>query len=360
MKRKHFIPFVIAAAMLFTLFILFTVKNPSKSNPFKELQTTDIADMTIHLTPPDVSITLEGDEIAEALSLLQNLTFRKKNYEDVVGQGILFTITRTDGTQTALSLCGDLMKLDGVKYISEYEPAQAVNSFANGLEANDESISVVCRIIDGARTGNLLLAAQDDTGSIYRLNVNDYPLTAESSEFEELENGMLLSVTCGGTLESYPAQFDGIREIIVPESGMDNLCELYLNVLNDLWEVDSGLNSDITQLGVDLSSTRLSRSEQAAVAWAFGEQHGLEAMQGTYEEFVEMGYINDEFLYWENGCLFTITERDAGGNDRLNAVTFDATKWRSGLGAYFFFDCTSLRTAPGIWEDYSIGGQAIS
>ena len=44
----------------------------------------------------------------------------------------------------------------------------------------------------------------------------------------------------------------------------------------------------------------------------------------------------------------------------LTHVTFDAEKWRSGLGAYFFFDCTSVQTAGGHWDGYTIGGEAIS
>lgn len=227
-------------------------------------------------------------------------------------------------------------------------------------EPDDERISVLCRVIDGASDGNLLLAGQGDSAGVYFLNINDYTLTAKSPAFEQLENGMLLSVTCSGIMETYPAQFNNIHEIFVQVSGMDNLCELYLNVLNDLWDVDSGLNSDITELGVDLSSTRLNSSEQAAVAWAFGAQHGLEGMQGTWQDFTEMGYIDDEFLYWENGCLFSISESETGGGNGTNTLTFNAQKWRSGDGAYFFLDCTATRSATGIWTDYEIGGHAIS
>ena len=42
------------------------------------------------------------------------------------------------------------------------------------------------------------------------------------------------------------------------------------------------------------------------------------------------------------------------------AVTFDAEKWRSGLGAYFFCDCTSIQTAGGHWDGYTVGSEAIS
>ena len=44
----------------------------------------------------------------------------------------------------------------------------------------------------------------------------------------------------------------------------------------------------------------------------------------------------------------------------MAAVTFDAEKWRSGLGAYFFCDCTSVQSADGHWDGYSVGSEAIS
>lgn len=226
---------------------------------------------------------------------------------------------------------------------------------------DEDSISLVCRIVDGADTGNLLLASQNDTADIYMLNINRYPLTAQSSDFEKLENGMLLQITYDGMiLETYPAQFGNIQEILVLDYGTDNLSELYLDVLNDLWETDPGLNSNITELGVDLSQTQLSGSEQAAVAWAFGNCHGLSAIQGNIDELSEMGYIDKKFRQWENGCLFSITEQTLEGIYNANVISFDAQKWRSGDGAYFFMDCSSVQSSLGIWDGYSIGAQAIS
>lgn len=252
------------------------------------------------------------------------------------------------------------------------EPGEPVSTGSDGHTAvpddqtipempDTSSVILTCRIISGADTGNLLLASQEDTADIYILNANNYSLTAQSPNFEKLENGMLLQITYNGMImETYPAQLSGILEILVLGYGMDNLGELYLNVLNDLWETDSGLNSDITELGVDLSDTRLTRSEQAAVAWAFGGAHGLETIQGSMEELSEMGYIDSELMQWDDGCLFSITEQTPEGTYSLNVVKFDAQKWRSGDGAYFFLDCTSVQSALGIWGGYSIGGEAIS
>lgn len=231
----------------------------------------------------------------------------------------------------------------------------------HAIPQTPDEYNEICRIIDGADTGNLLLASQNDPADIYMLNITGRTLVFQSSASEKLENGMLLQITHDGSiLESYPAQFGNILEILVLDYGMDNLSELYLDVLNDLWETDPGLNSDITELGVDLSQTRLSASERAAVAWAFGNAHDLFAIQGNFDELSDMGYIDKNLLQWENGCLFSITEQMQEGVYSLNAVSFDAQKWRSGNGAYFFMDCSSVQSALGRWSGYSIGGQAIS
>ena len=209
--------------------------------------------------------------------------------------------------------------------------------------------TVVCRVVD-EEGGQLLLAKQDGgAGDIYTWTV----------ENQNIEAGTLVEVTWGGEImETYPARFGGEASVTVLEDGFDDRCVLYLDVLEDLWAVDSGLNSDagLTYLGMDLSATSLSESEQAAVAWTFAGEHGLEPIQGTWDELAEAGYIDRNNLVWEDGCLFSITETD--GDE--NSVTFDAQKWRSGLGAYYFCGCTADRDSQGVWGDYTVRAEAIS
>ena len=187
--------------------------------------------------------------------------------------------------------------------------------------------------------------------------------------------GALVEVTWDGSvMESYPMRFGTVASVRILEDGFDDLCRLYLDVLNDLWEVDPSLNDGITELGVDLSGTSLPESEQAAVAYAFGSAHGLMAMEGTYQDFVDSGYIDGEALFWKDGCLFSVKETQDenpvtfnlpsfGPGDEMpdySGVRFDAEKWRSGLGAYFFTDCTAVRNGGGQWGDYTVGAEAIS
>ena len=230
---------------------------------------------------------------------------------------------------------------------------------------------------------NLLLAKTDgNSADVYTLALRDAELTLNGKAFDRNEpgayqdlpgktlTGALVEVACDLVLETYPGQLAEVTAVNIRSDGFDDCCALYLRVLNDLWAVDEGLNSDITMLSVDLSQTGLSDSEQAAVAWAFGGEHGIsQVLSLNYEQLAAEGYLtgadpdSDRMPCWENGCLFTITEQETGDNElngARNTVTFDAQKWRSALGAYFFTDCTASRDAQGHWGDYTVGAAAIS
>lgn len=230
---------------------------------------------------------------------------------------------------------------------------------------------------------NLLLAKTDgNSADVYTLALRDAELTLNGKAFDRNEpgayqsfpdgalTGALVEVAYDLVLETYPGQLGEVTAVNIRSDGFDDRCALYLRVLNDLWAVDEGLNSDITMLSVDLSQTGLSDSEQAAVAWAFGGEHGVsQVLSLNYEQLAAEGYLtgadpdSDGIPCWEDGCLFTITEQETGDNElngARNTVTFDAQKWRSALGAYFFTDCTASRDAQGHWGDYTVGAAAIS
>ena len=230
---------------------------------------------------------------------------------------------------------------------------------------------------------NLLLAKADGgPGDVYTLSLRDVELTLDGNAFDRNEpgayqdlpgktlTGALVEVAYDLVLETYPGQLAEVTAVNIRSDGFDDRCALYLRVLNDLWAVDEGLNSDITMLSVDLSQTGLSDSEQAAVAWAFGGEHGIsQVLSLNYEQLAAEGYLtgadpdSDGIPCWEDGCLFTITEQETGDNElngARNTVTFDAQKWRSALGAYFFTDCTASRDVQGHWGDYTVGAAAIS
>ena len=230
---------------------------------------------------------------------------------------------------------------------------------------------------------NLLLAKTDgNSADVYTLSLRDAELTLDGNAFDRNEpgtyqdlpgktlTGALVEVAYDLVLETYPGQLAEVTAVNIRSDGLDDRCALYLRVLNDLWAVDEGLNSDITMLSMDLSQTGLSDSEQAAVAWAFGGEHGIsQVLSLNYEQLAAEGYLtgadpdSDGIPCWEDGCLFTITEQETGDNElngARNTVTFDAQKWRSALGAYFFADCTAEQALDGHWGDYTVGSEAIS
>lgn len=187
------------------------------------------------------------------------------------------------------------------------------------------------RVVSVSENGELLLAL--DSGEVSRLTPSGSGSWAP---------GMKVILFSNGTLEEEPNSFD-------------DLCALYLQVLEDLWETDPGLNENLTYLGMDLTKTSLSESEQAAVSEEFAVRHNAKLIAGTYSELVNAGYIDGENLVWEDGCLFTITETEK----TETKVSFSADKWRGGLAAYFFTDCEATRS-DGSWKSYSVGAEAIS
>lgn len=220
-----------------------------------------------------------------------------------------------------------------------------------GETARPASVTTTCRVVT-AEDGQLLLAGRGDDTNIYTL----------FREEDDLRPGEVVKVCySGGLLETWPVQFSSVASAEVCPGGFNDLCALYLQVLEDLWAVDPGLNGNgLTYIGVDLSQTSLTESEQTAVAWAFAARHGGELVTGTWEELADRGYIDKGHLQWEDGCLFTIAEKPVFGSYDLKPIAFDAQKWRSGTGAYFFSSCTATQAEDGHWGDYTIGSEAIS
>ena len=245
-----------------------------------------------------------------------------------------------------------------------------------------------CRVVSVSENNVLLLADVDsERGDIYTLDAGELSLEHDQAELGELLDdgqlavGALVEVAFGGDiLESYPALFGGVERITVLPDEFDDRCALYLRVLGDLWGKDEGLNSSgVEYISVDLAATSLTPAERSAVAWTFAQSHSAEPMELNYEQLCEEGYISgltgeDIFPAWENGVLFTITETDdpvtfnlpslsEGGElpsmtqyNIKNTVSFDASKWRTALGAYGFSECVAAQDNSGVWGDYRING----
>lgn len=158
-----------------------------------------------------------------------------------------------------------------------------------------------------------------------------------------------LSITaCSGE----PAQNEAGSES--PEQG-EALVAFYQAILDDLWNVDEGLNSDIDVLAFDLSKvSNLTEDEKDDLVEIVSKAHGVEGIRSTFDELSEQGYIDKETLNFETGMLIIIETADV----TEDSFTFDTKKWRSGDGAYYFNDCKAVKGHDG-WS-YNIGSEAIS
>lgn len=246
---------------------------------------------------------------------------------------------------------------------------------------NEEPSCLTATIVDGAETGELLLAGEE-AYDVYTVNAKDLPvwLDGVESDCTALRDGMTVELAFNGAIaETYPAQPGESYRLTVVEEG-DGQCALWLQVLEDLWTVDDGLNGGITQVGVDLSQVPgLSEGERSAIAWAFASAHGVSPVTGTLEELWQEGYFTPTteavsgpdslaLYWWEDGVHFSIDVDEEAvwnlpslgpGEEPPELVAFDAQKWRSGLGAYFFGDCVGQRGEDGAWT-YTVGAEMIA
>ena len=258
-----------------------------------------------------------------------------------------------------------------------------------GCEREQEVTSL--RIVDGAATGQLVLAGERES-DVYTLDMKDIKvfLDGKKADASALEDGMMAEIVHSGWIQTtYPGTFSDVYEVRVYSLGSEknpggsyyDVCGLYLQVLEDLWNADPGLNSEIQYISVDLTDApgNLTDGEKAAIAWIFGGKHGVQALTLSSEELKEQGYFT-EIVYtgtrmpmsvdddrpkaylWEDGVLFTII--DNMGQDAVSyslpVIKFNAWKWRTPLGAYWFSNCSAVWPQMGTWSTYNIEHEMIS
>ena len=127
MKKRT--PFLLAAV----LFLLVAFCLVQGKRPFRHLQGEDIAEARVTLTPPNVTLLVpDKDRLA---ALLQDVTLYQQDdsYPEYTGQGVLFTVTLTDGTTTELLAYPPFFVIDGVGYRTKEAPCEACSQYANTL-----------------------------------------------------------------------------------------------------------------------------------------------------------------------------------------------------------------------------------
>lgn len=231
--------------------------------------------------------------------------------------------------------------------------------------------TMTLRVVGDGADGTLILAGEAEVYALPLDGVTLY-LDGGSVSASEIESGMSAEVWyTGGVQETNPARFAQVEAVSLSREADPryDLCGLYLQVLEDLWSADDGLNGGAELVSVDLSKAPggLTAGEKAAIAYVLAQKHDVQGLTMTFDELREQGYLTGEKLEdgstaysFTNGLLFTITpdESAEGESFSLPVVCFSAEKWRSPLGAYYFTKCTASRGDNG-WE-YTVGAEAIS
>lgn len=222
------------------------------------------------------------------------------------------------------------------------------------------TVTLVARIMEVSGESFLAanMAKDANSADIYWIHVGETDVTGPSGsrlDSDALKAGMMVDIFYDGVvMESFPMQIGNMKSIQIREEG-DDLAGLYMTVINDLYKVDPGLNDGIECMAFDFSGvSNLTEAEKTALVYRVGSFYKMEAIQGTFEELREQGYINKEELSFETGLLFTIEVSDVEADQFI----FDANKWRGGDGAYYYSDCMAKKT-NGSWT-YTVGSHMIS
>ena len=312
------------------------------------------------------------------VDFITNLLKNSKYIDEPCGGIIDYAITYDNDTYNILISCSEINRSGKQATISDEDMKKLEKILANAAEKNSGYKTL--KIIGDAESGNLILAGAE-TNYVYSLDASkvDVLINGNKAETKDLEDGMPLDIYYEGDFDNIDKPMGAVFDITSwcksinghtigtrrnPGGSFYDLSGLYLKVLEDLWEVDAGLNGGIKYISIDLSEApgELTEGEKAAISYVFTKAHNAECLQLSFDELREQGYIKKDELYWENGLLFSITDSMKAEEhyNGLRVIKFDAKKWRSGTGAYFFNDCSASWPQNGTWSDYNVGGHAIS
>lgn len=248
----------------------------------------------------------------------------------------------------------------GISEISESVVTGNIKDNSSEVESKNVYMTGTVVSINVDASKQIVLASDD----VYVINVEGAAVTlnGKSVDITELKQGMKVEIEYDGAVqETWPGQIANVISITsygyADDGRVHNICGLYIRVLEDLWNSDTGLNSSVKHISIDLSNApgNLTESEKRAIAWIFAGKHNMEPLMLSYGELVNEGYIkNGEG--WEDGVILSINKSDNDSDE----FSFKANKYRGPLAAIFWEDCTIQLNEDGEWENYEIGRDAIS
>lgn len=157
---------------------------------------------------------------------------------------------------------------------------------------------------------------EDDTGNNITVN--------------ELKPGDIIEITYNGIiLESYPAQ---IKVSDIKVKGHNILIDGYLAIINEIYQEDSGLNSDMEILALDTTGwAEITKPEKDIIIGEINKRYGVEVKDGSFDELAKDGLIDKKKLYFKKGILIKLKIKKY--EKEKKQITFSIEKWKGGLGA---------------------------
>lgn len=251
MKKSTIIISLICILSVTIIMIVFAVISGRK--PYKNLDTSQIVSAVVRLTPPGETIQIT--EMTELVNLLKDVVIYNEDnsYTEYCGQGVIFTLTMTDGTQTSIMAYNPFLVIDGVGYKTKYEPCEALNQYANMLLEQTKTLSFA----DNAQVTTFQATVIEVTdSSILVKPVDDSPELDSSDQFSvpnteklALQTGDTVEITYNGEiLESYPAQLGEVYEItLLEQAKADVMWDRILMVrVNGKLYYDTGRESTVS------------------------------------------------------------------------------------------------------------------
>ncbi|WBW95693.1 hypothetical protein [Oceanirhabdus sp. W0125-5] len=109
--------------------------------------------------------------------------------------------------------------------------------------------------------------------------------------------------------------------------------KIYALAFDAVWEIDEALNSDINYVSINTKTFKdFSEEDKSELFDYIQEKYNVTMLDMSFEELQDEGYVKD--LYFEEGILFEI---DRYSSNSIESVSFEGSKWRSGLGAIGFY-----------------------
>lgn len=103
------------------------------AKPLKRLRAEEVASAAVELYPPNVTLSLTQEDIAHLIPILNKISIyqRDDSYVEYNGQAVIFTLTKTDGTQLRVQAYNPFIVIGGVGYRTKYEPCEELNQLGN-------------------------------------------------------------------------------------------------------------------------------------------------------------------------------------------------------------------------------------